>query len=379
MVAAYRTRDGGELFVVETRRLEAAPGWRYSHGGRRGRGACVMHGGDNPAAMEADFETGWITCFTRGCKGRIAEHPGTRVGVANRHRPQAVPVLPPTRPTVLGGPRLPSPDPRARQGLRTALAAAQARLPGSPGERYLGERGFPLAVARAHGLGWGADGAMAGRVVVPLTGPDGVPTSATGRAVDPGRAPKYRTLPSAAYPRGWFNGAAVALARARGWPLYLCEGPFDALALLAGGVPTATAVLGVTGVRTDWLVGLARLVVCFDADAAGQGARAELAFAATAAGVAVELLPPAALAGCKDLGEYWGRHGALPGALPAHWDAALPSDPAVAALVAHLGALADDELDAYRAELEAAPPDDPAAPTEWAALRRVELRRGPRP
>jgi len=184
---------------------------------------------------------------------------------------------------------------------------------------YLGERGFPLAIAQAHGLGWGTDKAMRGRVVFPLTGPDGTATSATGRAVAPDRTPKYWTLPAATYPKGWFNGAGVALARSRGWPLYLCEGVFDALALLARGIPTAAAVLGVEVIRTDWLAGLPWLVVCFDGDEAGQTARVKLAFAAEAAGVTVELLPAGALDDCKDLGEYWERHGALPPALVAHW------------------------------------------------------------
>jgi hypothetical protein len=105
-------------------------------------------------------------------------------------------------------------------------------------------------------------------------------------------------------------------------PLYLCEGPFDALALLAGGIPTAAAVLGVTGVRAEWLAGVRRVVICFDADAAGQEGRADLAFAAAAGGADVELLPCSVLGDRKDLGEYWTAHRALPDPLVAHWRAA---------------------------------------------------------
>ena len=131
----------------------------------------------------------------------------------------------------------------------------------------MGERGLPLAIAQAHGLGWGTDKAMA------------------GRAVTPDWTPKYSTLPAATYPKGWFNGAAVALARERGWPRYLCVGVFDALALLAGGIPTAAAVLGVEVIRTEWL------------------------------------------AGCKDLGEYWATHHTFPRQLAAHFADAIAADP----------------------------------------------------
>ena len=76
-LAAWRTRDGREVWLVTRAALEGAPGWRFTHGGRRGRGACILHGGDNRQAMEADLETGWIRCRTRGCLGRLADHPDT--------------------------------------------------------------------------------------------------------------------------------------------------------------------------------------------------------------------------------------------------------------------------------------------------------------
>ena len=60
------------------------------------------------------------------------------------------------------------------RGLGTALAAAQSRLPGSPGEGCLRERGFTLAIAQTHELGWGIERAMANRVIFPLTDPAGV-------------------------------------------------------------------------------------------------------------------------------------------------------------------------------------------------------------
>ena len=88
---------------------------------------------------------------------------------------------------------------------------------------------------------------------------------------------KYYTLPRERYSKGWFDGHAVTIAREQDLPLYVCEGPFDALALLADRIPTATAVLGLA--------------------AAANGAE-------------------------KDLDAYWAVHHVLPDALVSHWRSA---------------------------------------------------------
>lgn len=323
------TSKAGEIFfVVTTAELEAANGWRYTHGGRKGRGACVMHGGDNKTAMEADFDTGDVTCHTRGCYGRIAEHADTKAGKGNgprlilgghRRAPGRPAASPAPRPTPTQAP----PDARDMAALRDELTTYAAALAGSRGEQYLRERGFELDVATACGIGWGgASGRMAGRVVFPLTDRNGNTTSATGRDTTGKDDPRYYTLPSSKYPKTWFNGRAIADAVARGLPVYLCEGPLDALALVAGGITTAVAVLGTSGVRVEWLAGLRRVVVCFDDDDAGRKGKTELAFDAAALGVAVELMPPAILGDCNDLADFWKAHRRLPDDLLAHWQAA---------------------------------------------------------
>lgn len=333
MPEQYASKSGEAFYLVTQAELEAAPGWRHTHGGRKGRGACVMHGGDNVTAMEADFTTGDVSCHTRGCYGRIAEHPDTKAGKPSstarllvngrpataRRPPAATPPSPPPA----APPREPNPADLA--ALRVKLAGFAARLPGSRGEQYLRERGFALDVATACGIGWCDTGRMAGRVVFPLTDADGNATSATGRDTTGQDAPRYDTLPASAYPKTWFNGRAATLAAADGLPVYLCEGPLDALALLAGGITTALAVLGTSGVRFERLAraGVRRVVVCFDDDDAGAKGRADIAFGEAAAlGVAVELMPAAILGGCDDLGEFWKAHGRLPDELLAHWQAA---------------------------------------------------------
>ena len=50
-------------------------------------------------------------------------------------------------------------------------------------------------------------------------------------------------------------------------PLWVCEGAFDALALLAAGVARVVAIFGVHGWRWEWV---RELVFALDADRAGQ-------------------------------------------------------------------------------------------------------------
>jgi DNA primase len=50
----------------------------------------------------------------------------------------------------------------------------------------------------------------------------------------------------------------------------MCEGAFDALALLAVGVSRVVAIFGVRGWRWDWVREVRTLVFTLDADPAGQ-------------------------------------------------------------------------------------------------------------
>src|SRR5881397_561134 len=95
---------------------------------------------------------------------------------------------------------------------------------------------------------------------------------------------------------GYFNAAAG--------PLWVCEGAFDALALLAAGVPRVVALFGVQGWRWDWVREVRELVFALDADAAGQQWR-QLARQAALRGKRGAVLPAAAYGGCKDVSEAW--------------------------------------------------------------------------
>jgi Toprim-like len=88
-------------------------------------------------------------------------------------------------------------------------------------------------------------------------------------------------------------------------PLWVCEGAFDALALLAAGVQRVVAIFGVQGWRWDWVREVRALVFALDADTAGQQQWRRLARQAALRGKRVAVLPPEAYGGHKDVNEAW--------------------------------------------------------------------------
>ena len=74
------------------------------------------------------------------------------------------------------------------------------------------------------------------------------------------KAKRHDHLPGA---KGYFNATAC---QAGPGPLWVCEGAFDALALLAAGVSRVVAIFGVQGWRWDWAREVRALVFALDAD-----------------------------------------------------------------------------------------------------------------
>ena len=191
------------------------------------------------------------------------------------------------------------------------LAAFQAALPGSRGAAYLRQRGIPLALAQQLGVGYAAPGTWphaardwrGGRVVFPHTTPDGRVVNLYGRAVgtdaEVPKAKRHDHLPGE---KGYFNAAAL---QQDAGPLWVCEGPFDALALLAAGVPRVVAIFGVQGWRWDWVRQVRALVFALDADAAGQQQGRALARQAVLRGKRVAVLELAVYQGHKDVHAAW--------------------------------------------------------------------------
>src|SRR5262245_18192516 len=80
---------------------------------------------------------------------------------------------------------------------------------------------------------------------------------------------------------------------------WVCEGAFDALALLAAGVPRVVAIFAVHGGRWVWAREVRELVFALDADLAGQQQWRALVREAALRGKHVAVLPPGPTGGTK--------------------------------------------------------------------------------
>ena len=276
------------------------------------RAFCPFHGSDKQRSLSVDTRTGRFSCFACGAWGYLD---WAREQYQRDRTPSLRSVAPSGRRSAGSQLRRPPPAPPGpAPELGDALRDYQAALPGSPGETYLRERGIPLELAQAYGLGYAAPGRWAhrsadgrplrdwpvGRVVIPHTNPAGEVVNLYGRAV--GDAPKelrHDHLPGA---KGYFNAPALL---DDGEPLAVCEGAFDALALLAAGAPRAVAIFGVDGWRWEWARTAPALLFALDRDETGQSTWPELARQARLRGKRVLFLPEQAYGGCKDVAEAW--------------------------------------------------------------------------
>jgi hypothetical protein len=184
------------------------------------------------------------------------------------------------------------------------------------------QRGIPLILAQQCGVGYAAPGRWphaardwrGGRVVFPHTTPEGCRVNLYGRAVGTvEQVPKTKRHDHLPGVKGYFNAAAL---QAGAGPLWVCVGAFDALALLAAGVPRVVAIFGVHGWRWDWVREVRELVFALDADATGQQQWRQLARQAALRGKQVAGLPTAAYGGYKDVNEAWAAGVLAVGAGP---------------------------------------------------------------
>jgi hypothetical protein len=261
--------------------------------GRYLRAFCPFHGGDSQRSFSVDTTTGRFQCFACQIWGYMDWAKRTP---ASPPRPLVLPTPPPPKP---------GRDPASIQAL---LQAWTPLLPSSPAADYLEDRRIPLALAQAHGLAFAPPGHWPqrpaasrwpfGRLVIPHTGPQGELVNLYSRAV--GHAPKPIRHDHLSGPKGYFGAAAFPSSPR----LYVCEGPLDALSLLAAGAPAAIAIFGLQGWRFDWNLA-DEYVFALDADAAGQHAMVQLARQLRLRGRQVRLLTPEQLGGAKDVNEAW--------------------------------------------------------------------------
>jgi len=292
-------------------------------GGHVLRALCPFHGSDHQRSLRVTLRSGRFVCFACGAWGYLAEarerwrdeqqRPAAfrRPPAPQRRRPRP-PQAPPTAPRPLTPhPPAPRPPAPARTDLAPQLAAFQAALPGSRGAAYLQQRGIPFELAQQLGVGYAVPGTWphaardwkGGRVVFPHTTPEGRLVNLYGRAVGTtAQVPKAKRHDHLPGEKGYFNAAVLQAADG---PLWVCEGAFDALALLAAGVRRVVAIYGVQGWRWAWVRAVRELVFALDADAAGQQQGRQLARQAALRGKQVAVLPPEAYGGWKDASAAW--------------------------------------------------------------------------
>ena len=323
--------------------------------GEHVRAYCHIHGSDHQRSLSITKATGWGHCFNAAC--------GATVLVANWNRPLAKRLLhfyyrgltsaalpsyqPPSleyrrRPYVVQPMLLPPPKsiPQWQRdeldALRTLDTQMRQALAYSKRARlYLRERGIPLRVALATGVGYlpsmllngpemrrqrGLLRRWADRVIFPLSSPDGrgyigrslwhwqpgMNETAHKALLDRPRSPKRWIKTN---PAGWFGADFEQLPHT----VMLVEGAFDRLALLAAGLPAADIVALVgTAVQVDWLPAQVKTVVlALDGDEGGKEASSRLADQLALAGLHVQVCPLLQDTWGKDWNERWQRLGRL--------------------------------------------------------------------
>ncbi len=280
--------------------LNQGPGMRA---GKKLRFYCPIHGSDHQRSLEVDPETGHFKCYACGAWGYLEEFSQKNYKPVKAERP----------------------EPKPSESLAKIQKELYKALPNSIGEEYLKQRGISLQLAQAYGGGYAAFGKwphfvngkpvrqwQQGRVTFPHTNPKGEIVNLYGRAVgtDVPKEERHDHLPG---PKGVFNAPALNAET-----VFICEGVFDALSLIAAGYTNAVAIFGVNGLRWDW-VKAKRLVFCLDQDQAGQQWKDLAWYASVVLGKEAYFLPKEAYGGCKDLNEAWAKYG--------HLDIGTPEDP----------------------------------------------------
>ena len=215
---------------------------------------------------------------------RLDASPPTTAPVrhATRERRDRIPVAPADPALLTAAARYYAGELRSRPEARAYLASrgvgmdTAARLglgyaPGTGLRAALASAGFPAERFTTSGLFTGRGERFAGMVVVPEVAAGRVRWLA-GRAIDPGRSPRFQALPGPKPVLGLGR-----LGAAPPWAV-VAEGVFDWLVLSEWGLP-ACAALGTRGMErvAAALRGCPRVFLAFDQDDAGREATAALA------------------------------------------------------------------------------------------------------
>lgn len=347
MITIY-THQGKRVEIALERELRS-PVERGEHV----RAYCHIHGSDHQRSLSITRATGWGHCFNAAC--------GATVLVAEWNRPLANSLLhsyyrgltsdrhpsfsPPftrsaprpsfVQPMLLPPPR---PIPQWQQEELGALCALDEQMRRAltlsrRAKMYLHERGIPLSVAQASGVGYlppallnepgmrrqrGLLYRWVDRLLFPLTSPEGRGyigrslwhwqpgmTETTHKALLERKGAPKRWIKT--NPAGWFGVDFERLSRT----ITLVEGAFDRLTLLVAGFPASDiiALAGATA-QVDWLPAQVKTVVlALDGDEGGREASARLADQLEQVGVSVQMCPSAQDCWGKDWNERWQHSG----------------------------------------------------------------------
>jgi DNA primase len=303
-----RVRESADIVAVVSEHVQ------LKRVGRRWSGLCPFHG-EKTASFSVNQEQGLFYCFGCGAKGdvitfvREVDHLDF-VGAVEKLAAASGVTLRYTD-TREGDNR------KQRSRLVEAMAAAvelyHDRLlsapDAAPARGYLRSRGFSGDEVRHYRLGWAPEGwdtlvkalkfprevlveaglafenrrgsltdAFRGRVMFPIFNPAGDPVAFGGRIMPGADGPKYKNSSGSPvydksrvlYGLNWSKGPIVAADEA-----IVCEGYTDVIGFAAVGLDRAVATCG-TALTEDHVRALrgyaSRVVLAFDADAAGQKA-----------------------------------------------------------------------------------------------------------
>ena len=284
--------------------------------GRRYQGLCPFHAEKTPS-FSVNGAEGLYYCFGCGAKGDVitfvrevehlefaeaVERLAGRAGLP-LHYDDASPAVSAQRQRLA----------TLRAAMERAVEWYHDRLLTSPdaaaARHYLRERGYDGEVVRAYRLGWAPEGwdtlaralrltddvlrdtglgflnargrqqdGFRARVLFPIFDPKGDAVALGGRTLPGGPPPKYRNSPETPlykksrvlYGLNWAKGAVVEAGE-----VVICEGYTDVIGLHRAGVGQAVATCG-TALGEEHVQALKnfarRLVLAYDADAAGQAA-----------------------------------------------------------------------------------------------------------
>lgn len=282
--------------------------------GRRWQGLCPFHGEKTPS-FSLNAEEGLFYCFGCQAKGdvitfvREIEHLDFAEAVQRLAARAGI--------TLHYDDASTSREHQRREHIHEALERAvewyHQRLltsaDAAPARKYLRSRGYDGAVVRTYRLGWAPEGwdtlvraldvpervlrdaglafvnkagrlndSFRGRVLFPIFDPGGKAVGFGGRLLPGADGPKYKnTADTAVYNKSrilyGLNWAKKAIVD--GGEVVVCEGYTDVIGMALSGVPQAVATCGtaLADGHIRLLTNFARrIVLAYDADAAGQGA-----------------------------------------------------------------------------------------------------------